>query len=69
MKHQQKLIQMLKKYLKLLLKNILKKEISKKRKTMMMLYQYQRVKMVKRMDVVDFDFSIQIKSLEEVFDN
>ena len=60
---------MLKKYLKLLLKNILKKEISKKRKTMMMLYQYQRVKMVKRMDVVDFDFSIQIKSLEEVFDN
>lgn len=69
MKHQQKLIQMLKKYLKLLLKNILKKEINKKRKTMMMLYQYQRVKMVKRMDVVDFDFSIQIKSLEEVFDN
>lgn len=60
---------MLKKYLKLLLKNILKKEINKKRKTMMMLYQYQRVKMVKRMDVVDFDFSIQIKSLEEVFDN
>lgn len=69
MKHQQKLIQMLKKYLKPLLKNILKKEINKKRKTMMMLYQYQRVKMVKRMDVVDFDFSIQIKSLEEVFDN
>ena len=62
-------MQMLKKYLKPLLKNILKKEINKKRKTMMMLYQYQRVKMVKRMDVVDFDFSIQIKSLEEVFDN